>query len=1204
MPFPTLGLKHLTAEFLLKGRAWVREVGPAVAMERLARAVAPLPDRITVTYWERVRASYAGTETRRGSGREWSGSLEQYADWHRTYAPLVRAKGQGRCIAHGRSLYGGSSDEECIERSFLWCDLDDGGKAARIRSVLQQIGLSYVESERVRDSISHHMETPIVGPLTVEGKASTWKEEHYRPEYGWLLGVFSELGEFACSATDPESGKPSVSHLGYDANTDRLLAQHFVFSRRHPLDPVPVVQHHVAGALDWGAALRETGYLPPAKNARSYFRAKRPEQAHETDPHAHGESPLERAAVAAGWALGTRPRGGVYVRCPGESDHRDLSNDITKAYVCNKKFQCSRGSCQGRGADYFVSKLPPDVREALENERACDGVRRARTILDATQPVASGNVEQTVRKAIRDRKPGELIAAVIPPGGGKSYWLRQVLGEIGYGTITTPTTKLAAQTCEKMPVATKLHRGVLSVLREDGTPECQQYELGRRVQNAGGSVPDILCKTCRFASDCTARLPIGDGQVHVAPHPMHGMIRKPFGKMPDAPMSWDESPNHDEDVSVTRADMAWALSRLELDEQTRTAIDRVLTYKYRAGIHPFALILAETSKDPQHDVQASALRWSQTDPRAQELLEKARQSVTSHYDARVHRYVENPEAVSSWNEVLQKARTQLPWVPDALLIAWKAAVCASHTDVPGLTCQLNQNAVSLDQLHPHEQDKALQALRVFRAIRACARGFDMRWNEHGGVTTKVLTSEGELLRSAGGTLLDATPDLEMIKAINPKTTVLYANAPDGCPGVTRVHLYRARTHRTALCPDKKPDWKRVVPLVRLIFDWARAKDHKTLWIGTFRPIAEGWKQSPEISKLVSDWTNEGREIAWEYYRGPLRGLDTWESWTAFATLGDPWPELGSAGATVDAFEIENPEAWLLQAVRDELAQCHGRARDPQRKVPCDHLHVAQIPPGFWNAENAEVRETWATRPRGATAMSPEELVEAFGLLGWSTRRAAIELAVGQSTVTRYRTGAYPVPEPVAVRVRECVSLVVMLEPSLDNRDSLRGFEHHPSPQLMSHPNTNDSAPLQPSEPATPPEPAMPTPNDIITVAPEVAAMAEQYFREVLVEAGKLLLTVPKQLDLALEGRRIVRAIQIVHDEVDDAYTPPVLVARFQAAYQRVVRAEAVPTLPPLPSHAVRRFPYGDGYLDATHPPLGHPDGAVLSRGGGMATGFV
>ncbi len=119
-------------------------------------------------------------------------------------------------------------------------------------------------------------------------------------------------------------------------------------------------------------------------------------------------------------------------------------------------------------------------------------------------------------------------------------------------------------------------------------------------------------------------------------------------------------------------------------------------------------------------------------------------------------------------------------------------------------------------------------------------------------------------------------------------------------------------------------------------------------------IAQRWEESPECVRLVEEWIREGREIAWAYFHGPVRGLDTWESWGAFVTIGDPWPELGAAARDAEGADLENPNEWLIQSVRDELAQGHGRARDPQRTTPCDHLHLGQIPPGFWNDENATV----------------------------------------------------------------------------------------------------------------------------------------------------------------------------------------------------------------------------------------------------------
>lgn len=261
---------HATARSLLRGREAARALGREALLGALSRSLCSWSGCVAYTYWfGDHKATYTGTPEKAGKGRERVEDLDRYAQRLNEWGQQVRAKGKGPIVAHGLSRYRGSSDAECKERGWLYCDADEVGDWDLLLSSLDDMGASYVaqrSSGHTNEVPKFHLELPLASPLLPpRGEVSDWKERVYRPRLGWLLGVLSELGELGCYQKNPSD----YSRLGFDAKTDRLLCLNYIPGRKtSDIPPRDVRYQATQKALAWETLLQETRFTeeppPPA----------------------------------------------------------------------------------------------------------------------------------------------------------------------------------------------------------------------------------------------------------------------------------------------------------------------------------------------------------------------------------------------------------------------------------------------------------------------------------------------------------------------------------------------------------------------------------------------------------------------------------------------------------------------------------------------------------------------------------------------------------------------------------------------------------------------------------------------------------------------------------------------------------------------------------------------------------------------------
>ena len=256
---------RVTTRYMIAGREWTR-TNRNLALEALGRAVVEWSGLFQLTLW--IWNGYkpkGGTPDKPGSGKDFKTTIERYGKWLADKANRVRPKGQLASVTLGGSRYGGSFDDECTARTGIFLDSDDNGGWNEVRALSRSVGLAFVAQMRPAKPESHHFEVPVAKPWLPErdanGNVGDWKLKVYRPQLGWIMGVFSELAELR-SDLAWEGGLPTAVHSGYDTACDRLLQLNFLYHLR-PDDPpalVPVTDWASGGALDVEMLLSLTGF--------------------------------------------------------------------------------------------------------------------------------------------------------------------------------------------------------------------------------------------------------------------------------------------------------------------------------------------------------------------------------------------------------------------------------------------------------------------------------------------------------------------------------------------------------------------------------------------------------------------------------------------------------------------------------------------------------------------------------------------------------------------------------------------------------------------------------------------------------------------------------------------------------------------------------------------------------------------------------
>lgn len=420
-------------EQLLKGRQWARDAGKAEVIDALKNAATPWDERYRFTYWGAgITSTFTGSTTKAGIGNSTDVPFTEYAEGLAKYATEeINPKRDGLVVAHGLSRNGGSRDAECQLRTAFFADADEVGGSEEVLAALKETGLAFVMQDSGGSTPLRprwHLEIPLAVPLVPPEDHTRWKKDVYRPQYVWLLGVFSELAGLSCNK-------------GFDVSTTRLLQPVYPGCRRSTEASIPSTTWSNGLALNWDRLLSLSDYEAPPSSVkpRKVVSPTATTPAVKIDGHC---LPLVRAFEVDGLVIHHRD-GKTVVRCPTEAKHTTGTTGDTSTVILpgsrEGTFHCSHGHCR-RSAAQTEALLSPKARAVLLEVRAEAGVRRLQAQLAEQQQakvkVATlDEVGREIARVIKAWTPGKLVVVTVTTGAGKSRAAVLALAEKARGNL-------------------------------------------------------------------------------------------------------------------------------------------------------------------------------------------------------------------------------------------------------------------------------------------------------------------------------------------------------------------------------------------------------------------------------------------------------------------------------------------------------------------------------------------------------------------------------------------------------------------------------------------------------------------------------------------------------------------------------------------------------------------------------------------------
>ena len=641
-----------------------------------------------------------------------------------------------------------------------------------------------------------------------------------------------------------------------------------------------------------------------------------------------GESPKKRSRAEAkeetgillphlevfGWI---ESKGAWDIKCP--VDHQDDYESKTYLYPSGH-ISCMAGKCQQKQLSWFVSHLPPEAQREIESVLTTP--LKVELVRNQDGKVSVEEAGFAILESLKKTKPVVNAATVIQvsTGAGKTRHAAAHLNQysmpfedgVGLSSILAlPTNALLREVESRIEIPHIRRTGVLAVLNDDGSFACKKHEIAKTVAS---SVHRLLCGHCEYKEDCPARegATTGEGSLTLTNHTlmpatashMHDRGRHPL-------LVWDESPQWVDSAQLEYSDLDWLIEEFDREARPKSVMDgilntRLFSDRYRAAVRPLVECVrwAKAHKPyGTHDAATLIQEWSKQ-PYHQMMIARARE---------VH---------------------QMPAedVVTDVVSAFRRAYL------------LNAVETGFDTMRKETQTRVLRSEALMTTLGILSGGQGILVLSKYSVAVAALTTNGELFKNRGGVVLDATANLAELRALRPDLTSVVLRVRDAgdtqrwlrhCGGLGRKTLAHRRDGLEAAVKHAKantPGDKVVV------FTY---KDHVDV-------VAKVWP-----------------EAAVGYF-GNTRGYDHYfqEGYDTFVTIGDPIANLAALALQWRVLTGKDPEdadpAWtkyVAASAESELAQAHGRARNPQKKLGEGgrfHAHYGRKVPAGWDAETTKV----------------------------------------------------------------------------------------------------------------------------------------------------------------------------------------------------------------------------------------------------------
>lgn len=844
-----------------------------------------------------------------------------------------------------------------VEQSVFFCDVDNPDHAPWTLPLLERALHEYESLEVLQTAGVYHTQhgRRIVQPLATPIPAADVEPYLHR----WLLSLESAGLAFdrACRDWTRHFRLPHVRRSGHAFRSPWIRLE-----KMRPIELAP---------LPAGPQPRFVPARGSAPTPRVEFRDDLPEHWSERAValgkaiRAHVNEGWHEMYLALGGALlrrGLAPErlptviAAIAVAAGSEKpwSHADSARDTAQKHA-------ARLPCTGFGA---LRRRWPEVADALDDATATGPEARTRAQARAVVPVRTlAETVAALEAALRDAPDG-LTAISAECGLGKTEAAIRVASERSKRThassgatgaraplhsktsISVDKNALAEQIVADLRaqgVAVKRVFGPLSLIRDDGTPECRFHRVAEPLVEGGQAMQWLFCEgrkkeRCEFYSECRARKGV-DGpetaRVAVGPHALLGQLDAFAGST--GLLIIDEPPPFIETVAITKEDFHVTFGeKMYFNGRYATALTPTLQ-AVRGWLH-------------EHAQPEVAFPF-------ESVVRRGADAIEPDVWARACKAIGRRPTESVADDALRCAKSACPPELEALGIA---------------APPLEAHGVFLAKRDPGYARRLGVASRVlgvlFRAARSTSP-VSARMEERSGERVLLLTMiragfDRALRREGSAVVTDANAKVHLPilqKAVGYPPAFHEFSAADGVRIERTLIRSRAATRKGWL-PSGKVDLGALLPSVRAMLDWAR-EDHRTRTLGviSFKPIRELLEAASRSERETEQYratcrahgveVERGDELAallrgWDLrfgHFGAVRGLNTMADVDAVVTLGDPWPHVGEVRNEVAFLGLEKPsEERLEELCRAELEQVSPirrnrgrmtRSRDHERARP-------------------------------------------------------------------------------------------------------------------------------------------------------------------------------------------------------------------------------------------------------------------------------
>jgi hypothetical protein len=550
--------------------------------------------------------------------------------------------------------------------------------------------------------------------------------------------------------------------------------------------------------------------------------------------------------------------------------------------------------------------------------------------------------------------------------------------------ISVDKNKLAEQIAADLRArGTPVRRifGPLSVLREDGTPECRFHEVARPLVAGGQPMQWELCQgrgltKCEFYANCRARDGVegpDDARVTVGPHALLSNLDAEAGTT--GLLIIDEPPPPLETIVLSAPDLADARQRLESFEgryalRMARVLDAFDVWRGEETVHPIEVIRAHAGDNASDIVNAVQLLDAKAPPIRHSNFFVAKRSITFATQlgnaSRVLGALRH--AVASTGPVavrVEKRGLVLTWAREDLAKALQRDGAVVVTDANAEIHVPVYEKIIGGKAHVH-RFAADDGAPIARTLLRCSSANRTGWFEHGRVNL----------------------DSSFVAAVR--------GATQWAGSSRSVGIITMRVLRVLLEAAWRPDDE------ALDDQWRELGQPK-------EDLAEGREKLGPILQRYKG------EIQFGHY-GAVRGLNTMADVDALITLGDPWQNLGDVQSDVAFLGLEEDWRGRMNALcRAELEQAQGRLRPVHRKRPGRALHVGSIVPsgsGWGHFETTGLSRGPHRAEDATDASALRAQVDRMGGL----RAAARHLGCSHTMVRRYLSGECVPPSHVVAKL--------------------------------------------------------------------------------------------------------------------------------------------------------------------------------------------